>query len=634
MRFLSTFFIVFAASVLTLAVIYDIRGGGLQSLFTSKATPNGQKLLQFDLNSAQTIEIGSLSTGSYSLEKSPNINGGWELTKPVVDQVDPRRLAQIATFLTKATVIDSFPLTETSLEDFGLGKKETRIEIFDDTKTTLVSLAIGHISPWQLEIEKEKNTFLQTTVYARLLDNSQSSVAYVLDDPGQNITRLLGSNVKRLRDHHPFLCFPSEISQISLRSAGSQILIERETPKSPWRITKPLELKTDPAAIKNLIHAIVKLEAIDLLSSEEAPPQIEESPYSISIKTFSNQADAPPIELQLLTSLTEGTHNTESIPARVSNRDATFLLPINSTGTAAGLSAFPKSVNPLRYQALAAIHPKGLKSIIIRGPSREDILLTRESPEDDWQQLGKKDLQDIDEQTLYNFLVALNQTPVEGFISDAATDLSKWGLNKPDLGIAFIGFNEKAFRIAFKRSEGGKVLAARIGEPHLKQVNKDAFRAISPPAKAWRNKRLWSINRVDIQNILFQKNGEEAVNLKYNFFTEEWSAKIKEADKTADLIPARANKLLERLEDIHVLHWLDKRNKQAFEALLEPEFIADITVDDIDSGENTTRSLRLTPISKNSSNQFFYGHLSGESDYFILDLNTYNALSIQLFENE
>ena len=52
-------------------------------------------------------------------------------------------------------------------------------------------------------------------------------------------------------------------------------------------------------------------------------------------------------------------------------------------------------------------------------------------------------------------------------------------------------------------------------------------------------------------------------------------------------------------------------------------------------GENLgikVRTLKVAPISPSPSNKFFYGRLEGDPDFFVLDLETYQRLTLPLLE--
>ncbi len=52
---------------------------------------------------------------------------------------------------------------------------------------------------------------------------------------------------------------PLSLEKIRLRTDQGELTLARATPNSPWRIVKPLDLTTDPAAVKSLLEGLVTL---------------------------------------------------------------------------------------------------------------------------------------------------------------------------------------------------------------------------------------------------------------------------------------------------------------------------------------------------------------------------------------
>ncbi len=631
MRFPTTILLIAIAAASLTAAIYDIRGNGIQSFFSPKPRANASRLIDVDINTITEMRVTAGKEQPIVLKKNTNADG-WSITEPHADRADVRRIAAIAKFINDSTIIDSITLDDVTLENIGLGEKETKIELIDATGTKRQAFAIGNISSWKLEAPDDKEPTKVDlkkpplkTVYARILDPSQNRLAYVVTDPTQQVINLVRSDVTRLRDHRPFFVNPADISEINLKSQRGDIVLKRENDKAAWMIEKPIKLKTDATAIKSLLGSIINLEALTIESSEHTTPAANDLP-SISITTFSG---AKTTELKLLEA---GSPASPTIKAATNDRKLVFDIPALSSESTVGIAAFPSSINALRYRSLTSVNPKGLKSIVLRGSAREDLFLTREFPEDKWQFFRRDKLETIEEETLFNFLTSLTKTPVVAFVSDAATDLKEFGLDQPDLAIALVGFDNKAFQMRFRANSNGNVLVCRVGEPHIYAISEETFAAINSPNHTWRNKRLWSLDRVDVRRLTLTRKNALPVTLNYKFASDTWNAKEGDTDRNADFVPARANKLIERMENLHVYQWLGKHDKKAFETLIDPDLIIDLETEDTETGELILRSLRIASVTKDPNNRWFYGHLSDETDYFKLDLETVRALANPLFE--
>ena len=134
-----------------------------------------------------------------------------------------------------------------------------------------------------------------------------------------------------------------------------------------------------------------------------------------------------------------------------SNRNVVFELPlIASAKTSNYITQLPKSVNELRSRSMmkwTKADGADLRSVIIRTaePLAEPVIVSR-IPGEPYQLITPNNTKtEIDEAVFGELLKELASTPVKNFASDAATDFSPYGIDKPMVILDFISFESKDY---------------------------------------------------------------------------------------------------------------------------------------------------------------------------------------------
>lgn len=80
-------------------------------------------------------------------------------------------------------------------------------------------------------------------------------------------------------------------ASIEINNRGQRIALERKTPGSPWKITYPLSLDTDPAMMDVLLGTLQKLTAVRVYNPEETsvPDMTDDQITSVSIRNFTGR---------------------------------------------------------------------------------------------------------------------------------------------------------------------------------------------------------------------------------------------------------------------------------------------------------------------------------------------------------
>ncbi len=133
-----------------------------------------------------------------------------------------------------------------------------------------------------------------------------------------------------------------------------------------------------------------------------------------------------------------------------------------------------------------------------------------------WRVLRKKGYEAANENAVIALMTAVTRDKVEKFVTDAATDLSPYGLNTPMIQLGFLSFNNEGMRLAIGREpKGEKIYAHIVGKPNIWKISDETLSKISIHPWQWRTAHVWHIPPVDIKQIEIEKKGQPPVTLYY-----------------------------------------------------------------------------------------------------------------------
>ncbi len=595
--------------------------GNLDDLFGPPPSAAGSLLFpDFSPGNIDRLHIRS-GDALASFVKTGN---AWQADHPWEDRMDPRAVVAIFQFTQGLSVQDRAPAGETDPAQTGLGDDAIQIRMESSDGTTSFSYRIGKRTPWLAGAAEAGDPV--PTVFVQPSGSARSNHVYSCTG---DILPLFKDSLRYFRDHHPFL--PQPLRKIRIRGAEGELTLARESHESPWRITKPLELSTDPAAMKRLIDGLVELKAITVSDRADGtlPPSSNNTPgWQIGVTTFGSEEETT-LEI----------HSPESPESRttsatVSDRPgAIFELPLKPEADLVSLADLPLSVNELRNPTLTNLNIQSIASIAIRPLTSPEILIGR-SPPQPWSTTINGLTSPANEQRLYSLLKAVTSGRVIGFETDAATDFSPWGLDRPFLRLLFLSHDHQTLELSFGLDSRGEIFVNRTGTPTVMRIDRLLLDQITTRTHEWRHSRLWVLNRVYLIGIKRTVPGEPPLELTYSFNPENWTARIDGEDVSARIDPLHANFLLESMEAPEVLRWLDQDDPAAVAALENPSLVLE-TVENItdDFGDATGvayRTLEFAPAPERPGN--YYGRLAGEPHPFLIDGQTYTKFATDPLE--
>lgn len=623
-RHLPTLLLVAVASIMCALASWQWREGSFDALFGAPPVAVGDALYA-SFNPAEVKHIKVNSTGAsakFSLQEN-----GWHSTAPWQDRMDPRAAVSIINFTRGMRVEDHVERDKMRENKAGLTNEAVTILLEDKNRKPLAHYKIGRTTPWKATVKDIPDPV--PTVFINPREKGRKNHVYACTG---DINALFKDNFRFLRDHRPFYFNPLKLSTITIASKQGQLLIARESAEKPWRIVKPLDLATDQSAMKSLLKGLFEMQAIkvsDKAASNPAPSAENTDATRISIRSFDSAEQS---ELEFRPAESADAAETTAV---VSDRPGVeFLMPAKPVSGLISLADLPLSVNELRDPALTHLNIKALRGIAIQPSTGPEIVLSREASKP-WTCVIDGVSQEANEPNLYSLLKAVTTAKALAFESDAATDFTPWGLDRPILKIRFLAQDNQGLELRFGLDNKGACFVNRLGTPTVLKVDESIIRSIAVRPYEWRHARLWSLDKVNLLAIRRSGGESPTLTLKYRFIDEAWNAALDDGrDISAEIDPAKANYLLTVLEGLQVSRWLAPDDEVAVSALKNPTLQFEIVEKQFDEkGEfsgTITRNLMLAPCDTSTQPARYFGRAGSEANLFTIEAETYDKIAASL----
>ncbi|WP_418674104.1 DUF4340 domain-containing protein [Akkermansia sp.] len=661
--------------------------GNLSRIIGRTAFSSGERLFPYTKEEMNEISWMRINCGGDMAEFRRRPNGVWWGEKPWDDRMDPRAAAAILQYTYSTSIVDALPLHKidsASLKEFGVKTTPITItlkEMSADGKrsSTVARYTLGSTAPWLVDDPENQTTddttYMQTDFYGR--------DSRILVGTG-NILPLFKSGIRQLRDHRPLLIHPAMPASIEINNKGQRIALERPSPdpRTPWKITYPLPLDTDPQMMNVLLGTLQKLTAVRVYDPEETsvPDMTDDQVTSVSIRNFTGRlagdgkslaVEEKPVTLRIYPP-SDNSNLAELVKATVSDRKAVFELA-QTTGSnkeVPGVRNIPLDLNLLRSKQLTDIGDYKITGLSIRRSLQDYPTIVRFVQGDEktgqqptWMYTAEGSrYQEVNPDHLVSLLKTVKTGNVAGFASDKATDLSVYGLDNPLLTLTMSLLpkpNEKPrppVIVFFSKGTDGSWYARQSGKPTVVMLDNEYMKNFTANALAWKKKILLSFNRYNLKEMHLERIGSGGpLVLKFDRLDDSWTASKDGRDETLNINPNRANRYLDELEKMEVASWLPYTNPEAREALKKPVFRLKLVIQvykDVSRQERQevtgkdgvtfsaepemeekTISMEIAPAGEAGFSRFYYGKINTTPYYFILNMDSVRLLGASLAED-
>jgi hypothetical protein len=277
----------------------------------------------------------------------------------------------------------------------------------------------------------------------------------------------------------------------------------------------------------------------------------------------------------------------------------------------------------LRDNHLVRIDTNILDRITIDAPGKSKTVLARK--DGNWT-IASRNNAPANSGAVQQGIDMLQNERVTKFVEDVASNLPKYGLDKPQLELTFSSFasentaetkaGEQPFAtIAFGKEDGENVFARLTDEPFVVAVRRGLLDQISPDPVRWQELSIFKFKPEQIHRVSITTDKELSLERDQN---NQW----RWLKGTGTINQANMESLLNTLSNLHAVRWLGpKTPQQGFE---KPQLVVAFAT----SSDNKTAH-KLTVGAQNNDGTLF-ARMDGRDDTFAISNSELNKLKLPL----
>src|SRR5256886_3750832 len=464
---------------------------------TEEARRHAQNMVNFDRTKIDGIVI---QNGDQTIEIRRRDNK-WRLETPIKDQADSALVETLLSDLENWQREGTIPAKEldadkSKLAEYGLNSPKLKLKL------------LGHARP--PEILFGKDAAMEGRMYVRFQNSKETFVA------GQAVKTDIDKKPEEFRDRKLTDLSTLQVRRVALKTPVGEIELDKKD--THWDILKPLRARADDQKINDLISQVTSARVGQFVADDRGDLR----PYGLaeprgSITLFDQeQKHNQQIELGESIKVAGGDGNGQTvqisaIPEHDTNQAYLRVAPRGSVYTLSKKIEEILNTKPaeLRDDHLVRIDSNILDRITIDAPDKTKTVLARK--EGNWI-IANRNNAPADSGAVRRMIEPLQNERVTKFVEDVASNLPKYGLDKPQLQLTFSSFasentaetksGEQPFAtIAFGKDQGANVYAGVTDEPFVLPMRRTLIEQISSDPLRWQELSIFKFKTEDIHRI-------------------------------------------------------------------------------------------------------------------------------------
>src|SRR5947207_4542663 len=514
-------------AAIVLAVFAYVRWFELKQPGTEEAKRQAQNVVNFERGKIDGVVI---QNGDDKIEMRRRDNK-WRLETPIKDQADgsliENLLSDLENWQKDATISAKEIETDKSrLNEYGLSKPKLRLKLLGQDRPP--------------EIFFGKDAALEGRMYVRLGDSKETFLA------SQTVKKDVEKKPEEFRDRKLTDLSTAQVSRIVLKSPVGEMELEKRN--DHWEILKPLRARGEDQKIADLIAQVTTAQIQQFVADDHGdlhPFGLAEPRGAITLFTKDDKQG------QLLQIGAISQKEKDQVYMRSASRGFVYTLPKKIEEV---LNTKPDN---LRDRHLVRIDTNILDRITIDAPGKGKIVLARKNQ--NWTIASHKNVS-ANSGEVRRLIDTLQNEQVTKFVEDVASNLPKYGLDKPQLRLIFSSFasentaetkaGEQPFTtITFGKIDGDNVYARLADEPFIVAIRPGLIDQISTDAVQWRELSIFKFKPEQIHRLSVATKNESTLARDAK---GEWTwTKGGETINQANL-----QSLLKTLSSLHAVRWV------------------------------------------------------------------------------
>jgi hypothetical protein len=417
----------------------------------------------------------------------------WRLETPIKDQADNslvnNLLLDLEAWQRDATIsAKEMEADKGSLSEYGLAKPKLRLKL------------LGPDAP--PEIFFGKDAALEGKMYVRFENSKETFLT------SQSVKKEIEKKAEDFRDRKLTDLILAQVVRVVVKTPAGEMEIEKKA--DHWDIVKPLRTRGDDQKIGDMIARVTTARIQQFVADDRGdlhPYGLAEPRGSI---TLFGQDDK---QGQMLQIGGIPAKEKDQVYVRFAARGFVYTLPKEIEEI---LNTKP---NDLRDRHLVRIDTKILDRITIDAPGKGKTVLARK--EENWT-IASRNNTPANSSAVQRLIETMQNEQVTQFVEDVASNLAKYGLDKPQLQLIFSSFasentaetkaGEQPFAtVAFGKVEGDNVYARVGDEPFIVAARRGLFDQIFTDPLQWQDLAVFNFKPGQIHRLSVTTGKETSI---------------------------------------------------------------------------------------------------------------------------
>ena len=476
----------------------------------------------------------------------------WTIKAPVADRADQTLVAQVVTnidLLRKDETIPDNDLGKGKLTEYGLQSPRERLVITEQS---------GHTT----ELDFGNETVIDGKTYLQKVGDKD---VYVV---GDGLKKLLGKEVSAWRDHRLTDLAATTVNKVILKNAAGEIELQKDG--EHWKLVKPLMARADDAKVNDEISQLTNLNITSFVGDDKADAAsygLAEPKGTITLFTADHPqgtellvGNSPPAPAPTPTSSPSLAPPAEppaaTVYARMPSRQSIYTIP------AAVDQILALKPADLRDHSLVRVNQDTVDRIRIT--PADGAAFTLSHKDNAWTFLDGPAVNQPAAGVLVGKLFSTLTGPnVVDFVADSASDLGKYGLDKPSLQVKLSSYasgntaesdagNKPLATVSFGKSDNAVIYARVEDEPFVVSVPKALVDELPTDPIAWQSDTLFQAEPAKINSLEVAVTGRPTLTFTHPD-KGEWATTGK---VEGTLNKARVDAIANVLSRLRAVRWL------------------------------------------------------------------------------
>jgi len=566
-------------------------------LGTEQVARQSQNVLNFDQEKIDGVVI---QNGDDKIDIRRRDNK-WRLETPIKDQADAsvvnNLLLDLENWQKEAAIsAKEMEADKNKLVDFGLSNPKLRLKL------------VGPGAP--PEIFFGKDAALEGKMYVRFGNSKETFLA------SQSVKKAIDKKPEDFRDRKLTDLIMAQVVRAVFRTPAGEMELQKKD--DHWDILKPLHTRADDQEVNDLIAQVTTARIQQFVAGDGG----DLHPYGLaeprgSLTIFS-EGDKQGQTLQIGTVPEK---EKDQVYVRFSPRAFVYTLPKKIE------EILNNKPNDLRDRHLVRIDTKILDRLTIDAPGKGKTVLARK--DENWT-IASRNNAPANSSEVRRLIDTLQNEQVTKFVEDVASNLPKYGLDKPQLVVTFSSFasentaetkaGEEPFAsVAFGKMEGDAVYARVGDEPFVVAVRPVLLDRIFTDPLQWQDLSIFNFKADQIH--------------RFSVTTDKESSLVRGADNkwnwakgSGPINQTNVQSLLNSLATLHAVRWVGSTT--AAHGFDEPELVVTFTTSPDD------KATHKLVIGASAPNGMWFAKVEEREGTFVLSNPDLNALKLPLVGQE